>query len=80
MAPSGVRYGEGAAAATNGGLTLRDPVTGAQYVQIQLLQVRSIDQNHKLPMEGFTICTTYDILCPGTALKSTTYKLSTFLT
>ncbi|XP_029286832.1 LOW QUALITY PROTEIN: zinc finger protein ZXDC [Cottoperca gobio] len=36
-APSGVRYGEGAAAA-NGGLTLRDPVTGAQYVQIQLLQ------------------------------------------
>ncbi|TNN29383.1 Zinc finger protein ZXDC [Liparis tanakae] len=38
MAPSGVRYGEGAAAATNGGLTLRDPVTGAQYVQIQLLQ------------------------------------------
>lgn len=38
MAPSGVGYGEGAAAA-NGGLTLRDPVTGAQYVHIQLLQV-----------------------------------------
>ncbi|KAI3370488.1 hypothetical protein L3Q82_025249 [Scortum barcoo] len=37
MAPSGARYGDGAAAA-NGGLTLRDPVTGAQYVQIQLLQ------------------------------------------
>ncbi|XP_042354284.1 zinc finger protein ZXDC [Plectropomus leopardus] len=37
MAPSAVRYGEGAAA-VNGGLTLRDPVTGAQYVQIQLLQ------------------------------------------
>ncbi|KAL7407401.1 hypothetical protein ABVT39_007887 [Epinephelus coioides] len=37
MAPSGVRYSEGAAA-VNGGLTLRDPVTGAQYVQIQLLQ------------------------------------------
>ncbi|XP_074533368.1 zinc finger protein ZXDC [Halichoeres trimaculatus] len=37
MAPSGARYAEGAAAA-NGGLTLRDPVTGAQYVQIQLLQ------------------------------------------
>ncbi|XP_047188693.1 zinc finger protein ZXDC isoform X2 [Scophthalmus maximus] len=37
LAPSGVRYGEGAATA-NGGLTLRDPVTGAQYVQIQLLQ------------------------------------------
>nr|XP_046237843.1 zinc finger protein ZXDC [Scatophagus argus] len=37
MGPSGARYGEGAAAA-NGGLTLRDPVTGAQYVQIQLLQ------------------------------------------
>ncbi|KAM7402752.1 hypothetical protein PAMP_017965 [Pampus punctatissimus] len=37
LAPSGARYGEGAAAA-NGGLTLRDPVTGAQYVQIQLLQ------------------------------------------
>ncbi|TKS71190.1 Zinc finger protein [Collichthys lucidus] len=37
MAPSAARYSEGAAAA-NGGLTLRDPVTGAQYVQIQLLQ------------------------------------------
>ncbi|KAM9860131.1 zinc finger protein ZXDC isoform 2-T2 [Aulostomus maculatus] len=37
VAPSGARYGEGAATA-NGGLTLRDPVTGAQYVQIQLLQ------------------------------------------
>uniref|UniRef100_A0AAQ4QK24 C2H2-type domain-containing protein n=1 Tax=Gasterosteus aculeatus aculeatus TaxID=481459 RepID=A0AAQ4QK24_GASAC len=37
LAPSAVRYSEGAAAA-NGGLTLRDPVTGAQYVQIQLLQ------------------------------------------
>ncbi|XP_070703843.1 zinc finger protein ZXDC [Pempheris klunzingeri] len=37
MASSSVRYGEGAAVA-NGGLTLRDPVTGAQYVQIQLLQ------------------------------------------
>ncbi|KAK5873114.1 hypothetical protein PBY51_013756 [Eleginops maclovinus] len=36
-APSAGRYGDGAAAA-NGGLTLRDPVTGAQYVQIQLLQ------------------------------------------
>ncbi|CAJ1051947.1 zinc finger protein ZXDC [Xyrichtys novacula] len=42
MAPSGARYAEGAATA-NGGLTLRDPVTGAQYVQIQLLQVRSPD-------------------------------------
>lgn len=42
LAPSGARYGEGAAAG-NGGLTLRDPVTGAQYVQIQLLQVRSPD-------------------------------------
>ncbi|KAM9759123.1 zinc finger protein ZXDC [Menidia menidia] len=30
------RYSDGASAA--GGLTLRDPVTGAQYVQIQLLQ------------------------------------------
>ncbi|CAK6972662.1 zinc finger protein ZXDC [Scomber scombrus] len=37
LAPSAARYSEGAAAA-NGGLTLRDPVTGAQYVQIQLLQ------------------------------------------
>ncbi|XP_061793917.1 zinc finger protein ZXDC [Nerophis lumbriciformis] len=36
-APSSARYGEGATPA-NGGLTLRDPVTGAQYVQIQLLQ------------------------------------------
>ncbi|XP_020495222.2 zinc finger protein ZXDC [Labrus bergylta] len=35
--PLGARCAEGAAAA-NGGLTLRDPVTGAQYVQIQLLQ------------------------------------------
>ncbi|XP_068598613.1 zinc finger protein ZXDC [Brachionichthys hirsutus] len=35
--PAGLRFGDGAAAA-NGGLTLRDPVTGAQYVQIQLLQ------------------------------------------
>ncbi|KAG7478395.1 hypothetical protein MATL_G00080130 [Megalops atlanticus] len=31
------RFGEGVASA-NGGLTIRDPVTGAQYVQIQLLQ------------------------------------------
>ncbi|KAI4789209.1 hypothetical protein KUCAC02_035386, partial [Chaenocephalus aceratus] len=38
--PSAGRYGDGAAAA-NGGLTLRDPVTGAQYVQIQLLQLSS---------------------------------------
>ncbi|KAM9362254.1 zinc finger protein ZXDC [Symphorus nematophorus] len=37
ITPTGARYGEGATAA-NGGLTLRDPVTGAQYVQIQLLQ------------------------------------------
>ncbi|XP_026872558.2 zinc finger protein ZXDC [Electrophorus electricus] len=31
------RFGEGTAS-TTGGLTIRDPVTGAQYVQIQLLQ------------------------------------------
>ncbi|XP_010893285.2 zinc finger protein ZXDC [Esox lucius] len=31
------RFGDGSAAA-NAGLTIRDPVTGAQYVQIQLLQ------------------------------------------
>ncbi|KAF7658975.1 hypothetical protein LDENG_00005170 [Lucifuga dentata] len=37
LAPSVACYGEGATAA-GGGLTLRDPVTGAQYVQIQLLQ------------------------------------------
>ncbi|XP_034023233.1 zinc finger protein ZXDC [Thalassophryne amazonica] len=37
LAPSNGRYGENAATA-NGGLTLRDPVTGGQYVQIQLLQ------------------------------------------
>uniref|UniRef100_A0A3B4U0L2 Si:dkey-156n14.3 n=1 Tax=Seriola dumerili TaxID=41447 RepID=A0A3B4U0L2_SERDU len=37
LAPSAARYGEGAPSG-NGGLTLRDPVTGAQYVQIQLLQ------------------------------------------
>lgn len=47
MAPSGARFGEGASTA-NGGLTLRDPVTGAQYVQIQLLQVRSPSSNNKL--------------------------------
>ncbi|XP_026163308.1 zinc finger protein ZXDC [Mastacembelus armatus] len=35
LAPSGARYGEGAATA-NGGLTMRDSVT--QYIQIQLLQ------------------------------------------
>ncbi|XP_077428585.1 zinc finger protein ZXDC isoform X2 [Vanacampus margaritifer] len=35
--PSSARYGEGAAA-SYGGLNLRDSVTGAQYVQIQLLQ------------------------------------------
>lgn len=39
VALSAARYSEGGAAA-NGGLTLRDPITGAQYVQIQLLQVR----------------------------------------
>lgn len=38
---SGSRYSDGADAA-GGGLTWRDPVTGAQYVQIQLLQVRSL--------------------------------------
>ncbi|XP_072239051.1 zinc finger protein ZXDC isoform X2 [Leuresthes tenuis] len=37
LASSSARYSDGAVAA-NGGLTLRDPVTGAQYVQIQLLQ------------------------------------------
>ncbi|XP_047203498.1 zinc finger protein ZXDC isoform X3 [Girardinichthys multiradiatus] len=36
-ATPGGRYSDGAAAAS-GGLTLRDPVTGTQYVQIQLLQ------------------------------------------
>lgn len=47
MAPSGARFGEGASVA-NGGLTLRDPVTGAQYVQIQLLQVSSSSQAKSL--------------------------------
>ncbi|XP_041837641.1 zinc finger protein ZXDC [Melanotaenia boesemani] len=37
LASSSTRYSDGAVAAS-GGLTLRDPVTGAQYVQIQLLQ------------------------------------------
>ncbi|KAJ8400647.1 hypothetical protein AAFF_G00394160 [Aldrovandia affinis] len=36
-APASGRFSEGVASA-NGGLTIRDPVTGAQYVQIQLLQ------------------------------------------
>ncbi|KAG5836108.1 hypothetical protein ANANG_G00251100 [Anguilla anguilla] len=35
--PASGRFGEGVASA-NAGLTIRDPVTGAQYVQIQLLQ------------------------------------------
>uniref|UniRef100_A0A8C8AYP9 C2H2-type domain-containing protein n=1 Tax=Otus sunia TaxID=257818 RepID=A0A8C8AYP9_9STRI len=30
----------------NGGLTIRDPATGAQYVQIQLLQVRAEEGEH----------------------------------
>uniref|UniRef100_A0A3Q2UL82 Si:dkey-156n14.3 n=1 Tax=Fundulus heteroclitus TaxID=8078 RepID=A0A3Q2UL82_FUNHE len=37
LTSSGARYSDGAVAAS-GGLTLRDPVTGTQYVQIQLLQ------------------------------------------
>ncbi|XP_076870257.1 zinc finger protein ZXDC [Brachyhypopomus gauderio] len=37
LAPACGRYGEGTAS-TAGGLAIRDPVTGAQYVQIQLLQ------------------------------------------
>ncbi|KAL0977858.1 hypothetical protein UPYG_G00162270 [Umbra pygmaea] len=37
LAPASARFGKGSAAA-DGGLTIRDPVTGAQYVQIQLLQ------------------------------------------
>ncbi|XP_017293189.1 zinc finger protein ZXDC isoform X1 [Kryptolebias marmoratus] len=37
LSSSGARYSDGAEAAS-GGLTWRDPVTGAQYVQIQLLQ------------------------------------------
>ncbi|XP_063071187.1 zinc finger protein ZXDC [Engraulis encrasicolus] len=38
MASSSARFGDAAASASAGGLTIRDPVTGAQYVQIQLLQ------------------------------------------
>uniref|UniRef100_A0A087Y450 Si:dkey-156n14.3 n=1 Tax=Poecilia formosa TaxID=48698 RepID=A0A087Y450_POEFO len=37
LTSSGARYSDGAVTAS-GGLTLRDPVTGTQYVQIQLLQ------------------------------------------
>ncbi|XP_029548969.1 zinc finger protein ZXDC-like isoform X1 [Salmo trutta] len=37
MVPTSTHFVEGSAAA-NGGLTIRDPVTGAQYVQIHLLQ------------------------------------------
>lgn len=32
----------------NGGLTIRDPATGAQYVQIQLLQVRAEEKKNIL--------------------------------
>lgn len=55
LTPCGARYTEGAVA-TSGGLTLRDPVTGAQYVQIQLLQVRSPDQ------DGTTISRAFKLL------------------
>lgn len=43
-APGG-RLG-GNAVLPNGGLTIRDPATGAQYVQIQLLQVRTEGGKH----------------------------------
>lgn len=59
MIPSGARYGEGATAA-NRGLTLRDPITGAQYVQIQLLQVGSPTSYYKvasfLPTLSLNLC------------------------
>ena len=41
FAPCNARYSNGVTVA-NGGLTLCDPVTGTQYVQIQLLQVNSL--------------------------------------
>ncbi|XP_068109175.1 zinc finger protein ZXDC [Hyperolius riggenbachi] len=37
ISPAGTRFGNGVVM-PNGGLTLRDPATGTQYVQIQLLQ------------------------------------------
>lgn len=36
------RFGEGTTSTTTAGLTIRDPVTGVQYVQIQLLQVSQV--------------------------------------
>lgn len=39
LPPSAAQCNDGATS-VNGGLTLRDHATGAQYVQIQLLQVR----------------------------------------
>lgn len=39
LASGSARFGEGTASTTTAGLTIRDPVTGVQYVQIQLLQV-----------------------------------------
>ncbi|KAK3556950.1 hypothetical protein QTP70_022293 [Hemibagrus guttatus] len=38
LASGSARFGEGTASTTTAGLTIRDPVTGVQYVQIQLLQ------------------------------------------
>ncbi|XP_027002352.2 zinc finger protein ZXDC isoform X1 [Tachysurus fulvidraco] len=38
LASGSPRFGEGTASTTTAGLTIRDPVTGVQYVQIQLLQ------------------------------------------
>ncbi|XP_053354914.1 zinc finger protein ZXDC [Clarias gariepinus] len=38
LATVGARFGEGNVSTTTAGLTIRDPVTGVQYVQIQLLQ------------------------------------------
>lgn len=42
LASGSGRFGEGTASTTTAGLTIRDPVTGVQYVQIQLLQVSRV--------------------------------------
>lgn len=42
LASGSGRFGEGPASTTTAGLTIRDPVTGVQYVQIQLLQVSRV--------------------------------------
>lgn len=42
LASGSAQFGEGTTSVNTAGLTIRDPVTGVQYVQIQLLQVSTV--------------------------------------